>query len=90
MASSPAFTAPELDTMRSLVDDRDWLEKLPTEIASRPLGSLRSKMTRLRQEVGIAMPRGPRPGCDNDDWQADARAASMQLCEATLRVGRWS
>lgn len=86
MASRP-WSEQELELIERHAPLSDWrtvLQQLPDRTAN----AVKVRMTKLRRELGFPDGRGT-----VDDWaeyQAKSVVASQQLCEATLRVGRWS
>ena len=85
--ASRAWTDEETQVLRSVAESPTWFAAASSVLVDRSRSALVSQMCMVRREMGVKVKRGRR---SEDDWTADAAAASADLLEATLRVGRWS
>jgi hypothetical protein len=84
-----AWSHEDTAVLSQLADNDDWLEAAAALFPNHSEGSLKTKISKLRSELGIRGRRGAREE-DQDRMNAKSVVASQALLEATLRVGRWS
>jgi hypothetical protein len=87
--ASRAWSVDEIQVLEQHVSNDDWLDAVTDKITDRSFHAVKTKMSKLRSELGIKGKRGAREE-DQDTMNAKSVIASQRLLEATLRVGRWS
>jgi hypothetical protein len=88
MASRP-WTAADLAVLERHADNDDWLEIVSVCFPDRSTAAIKTRISKLRSELGIKGKRGAREE-DQDRMNRKSVVASQKLLEATLQVGRWS
>ena len=84
-----AWSPDDTAVLAQLADNDDWMEAASARFPNHSESSLKTKISKLRSELGIKGRRGAREE-DQDRANAKAVIATHQLLEATLRVGIWS
>jgi hypothetical protein len=87
--ASRVWTNDDLQVLEQHAGSEDWLEAVMDRFPDRSLAAIKTRISKLRSELGIKGRRGAREE-DQDRMNAKSVTASQQLLEATLRVGRWS
>lgn len=86
--ASRAWSHDDLQVLEQHASNDDWLEVVTEQFPERSPASLKTRMSKLRSELGIKGRRGAREE-DQDRMNAKAAVATQRLLEATLSVGRW-
>jgi hypothetical protein len=87
--ASRVWTDDDLQVLEQYAENDDWLEAVTGCFPDRSAAAIKTRISKLRSELGIKGRRGARAE-DQDRMNAKSVTASQQLLEATLRVGRWS
>jgi hypothetical protein len=87
--ASRVWTTDDLQVLEEHAANDDWREALAGLFPDRSEDAIKTRLSKLRSELGIKGKRGAREE-DQDRMNIKSVAASQQLLEATLRVGRWS
>lgn len=87
--ASRAWSEADIEVLESHAENDDWLAAVIDLFPGRTLHAVKTKMSKLRSELGIKGKRGAREE-DQDRANRRAVAASRALLDATLRVGTWS
>jgi len=87
--ASRVWSDDDLSVLEQHVHSEDWLEALSERFPGRSIQAVKTRMSKLRSDLGIKGRRGARAE-DQDRANAKAVVATQRLLEATLAVGRWS
>jgi hypothetical protein len=87
--ASRAWSIDDIQVLEQHANNDDWLDVVSEQFPERSPASIKTKMSKLRSELGIKGRRGAREE-DQDRMNAKSVVASQALLEATLRLGRWS
>jgi hypothetical protein len=87
--ASRAWSRDDLHVLEEHTENDDWREALAERFPDRSQDAIKTRLSKLRSELGIRGKRGAREE-DQDRMNAKSVIASQILLEATLRVGRWS
>lgn len=87
--ASRVWSPDDLQVLEQHAHNDDWLDAVTGRFPDRSLAAIKTRISKLRSELGIKGRRGAREE-DQDRANAKAVVATQQLLEATLKVGRWS